>query len=106
MKIYRLDVTMLDGEAAVIDKAYRRLLGSGLDASLLELHPDAWGGYMDAGDWDRRSLHIRVSYLQLELFEMFPTFFEGVKLGLPRAEADNSLPDIVDEALWNLLKGC
>jgi len=93
---------MLDGESAAVDKACRRLLAPDLDMSSLALHAHAWGGYMDAGDWDRRSPHIRVSYLQLELFEMFPTFFEEVKLALPPTEASNSLPDIVDEALWNL----
>jgi endoglucanase len=57
---------------------------------------------MDAGDWDRRSPHIRISYLQLELFQIFPAFFEANHLELPRNEMANGIPDIVDEALWNL----
>jgi len=102
VKIHRLDVTMLDGESAAVAKAFGRLLGGELAAERLKPHGEAWGGYMDAGDWDRRSLHIRVSYLQLELFEMFPGFFEKVKLALPPAESSNKIPDLVDEALWNL----
>ena len=100
--IFRLDRTMLDGESDAVRKSLTRMLGAKLDASSLKTHPDAWGGYMDAGDWDRRSQHIRVSYLHLELFGMFPAFFEKAKLALPPAEAANAIPDIVDEALWNL----
>jgi len=100
--VYLLDITMLEGESASVDKAFRRLLGPALDVSALKEQRQAWGGYMDAGDWDRRSLHIRVSHLQLELLEMFPEFFERAKLALPSAEADNRLPDLLDEALWNI----
>jgi len=102
MKVFRLDLTMLDGESDAVRKSLQQQLGPDLDPSGLKTHPGAWGGYMDAGDWDRRSLHLRVSYLQLELFEMFPDFFEKVRLALPPAEANNALPDLVDEALWNV----
>ncbi len=62
--------------------------------------PNAWGGYMDAGDWDRRIQHLKVSRLLLELAEMFPGYFSGLSLDIP--ESGNDLPDIVDEALFNL----
>ncbi|MBM3471693.1 MAG: hypothetical protein FJX75_00290 [Armatimonadetes bacterium] len=102
VKVLRLDVTMLDGESDAVNRALRRLLGPALNASVLATNPNAWGGYMDAGDWDRRSVHLRVSYLQLELCAMFPEFFAGVKLALPEGEAGNRPPDLLDEALWNI----
>ena len=65
-----------------------------------ELVPEAWGGYMDAGDWDRRINHLFTPRLYLELFEMNPEYFEDICLYIP--ESGNDLPDIVDEALFGL----
>lgn len=62
--------------------------------------PDAWGGWMDAGDWDRRISHLHVSRSFLELVELHPEYFASIKLNLP--ESNNELPDILDEALWGL----
>lgn len=61
---------------------------------------NAWGGYMDAGDWDRRIQHLDATRLLLELAAAAPDFFEKVNLNIP--ESKNQLPDIVDEALFNL----
>ena len=65
-----------------------------------EVVTNAWGGYMDAGDWDRRVQHLRASLLLLELAELFPDYFSSVPLNLP--ESGNGLPDIVNEALWGI----
>jgi endoglucanase len=65
-----------------------------------EIVPNAWGGYMDAGDWDRRIQHLVASRLLLELQETAPGYFAGLSLNLP--ESGNALPDIVDEALFGL----
>ena len=65
-----------------------------------EIVENAWGGYFDAGDWDRRIQHLDATRLQLELLLMFPEYFEKVDLNIP--ESDNDLPDLLDEALWNL----
>jgi endoglucanase len=62
--------------------------------------PNAWGGYFDAGDWDRRIQHVEASQNLLELAELFPTFINQTALNLP--ESDNKTPDLIDEALWNL----
>ncbi|MHC5056369.1 MAG: glycoside hydrolase family 9 protein [Planctomycetota bacterium] len=62
--------------------------------------PDAWGGYFDAGDWDRRIQHLSATRLHLELAELFPRFVAGLGLGIP--ESGNDIPDLVDEAMWNL----
>jgi endoglucanase len=65
-----------------------------------EIVPNAWGGYMDAGDWDRRVQHFKATLLLLELAELFPDYFADLNLSIP--ESNNELPDIVDEALFNL----
>ena len=65
-----------------------------------EIVPNAWGGYMDAGDWDRRIQHLIVTRYLLDLAELFPKHFERLSLNIP--ESGNNLPDIIDEALWNL----
>jgi len=62
--------------------------------------PDAWGGYMDAGDWDRRIQHLKVSRLLLELAGLFPVYFGDLGLNIP--ESEDGLPDVVSEALFNL----
>jgi endoglucanase len=62
--------------------------------------PDAWGGYFDAGDWDRHIGHLKATRKKLELIELFPDYFARLNLNLP--ESANELPDLLDEALWNL----
>lgn len=74
--------------------------------------PDSyWGGYMDAGDWDRRIQHVEVSSLLLEVFESIPPEKRGVDLGLPKSaevldpelyRGTDALPDLVHEAIWGL----
>jgi endoglucanase len=73
--------------------------------------PSYWGGYMDAGDWDRRIDHLDVSYLFLDVFESAPDVMRKSPLGIPKSSdvldpalyADlHDVPDIVHEALWNL----
>jgi endoglucanase len=65
-----------------------------------KLVPEAWGGWFDAGDWDRRIQHLEVTNLLLELALLFPEYVQQTTLNLP--ESDNNLPDVVDEALWGL----
>ncbi len=66
------------------------------------LVPEAWGGHMDAGDWDRNSAHPAAMWVLLDLYELFPEFIGKARLALPSIEADNNIPDILDEVLWNL----
>jgi endoglucanase len=61
-----------------------------------------WGGYHDAGDFDRASNHLWATYLHLELLELFPAYFEQLKLALPPDEAGDALPDVLNEAMWNI----
>jgi endoglucanase len=65
-----------------------------------ELVPEAWGGTMDAGDWDRRINHVYTPRLYLELLELNPEYFKNVVLNIP--ESGNDLPDLLDEALFGL----
>ena len=76
-----------------------RVLAKGRTDRLL---PDAWGGHKDAGDWDRNSNHPAAMWWLVDLYEQFPDRIGAVKLSLPKAEADNSIPDVLDEVLWNL----
>ncbi len=63
-------------------------------------NPKAFGGWMDATDYDRRYNHfIAVSNL-LDVFEMNTGYFETLDLNIP--ESENNIPDIVDEALWGM----
>jgi endoglucanase len=74
-----------------------------IQASILEdqTEPNAWGGWHDAADYDRSILpqgHMRAVHAMLDVYEANPAYFEKLKLNLP--EANNNIPDIVDEALW------
>ena len=68
----------------------------------LERVTGVWGGYQDAGDWDTLSHHLSASYDLLGLYDFNPTAFTEAKLTLPADEMNNKLPDILDEALWQL----
>ncbi|MGK7913472.1 MAG: glycoside hydrolase family 9 protein, partial [Synechococcus sp.] len=77
---------------------------------------DAWGGRFDAGDWDRRAQHLLGTRQHLELLELFPDYFETVGLNIPQTNqsfasindlssarrSPNGLPDLLDEALWDV----
>jgi len=65
-----------------------------------ELLPQAWGGYCDAGDWDRRIQHLEAARRLLDLAETFPDYFSRVNLNIP--ESKGALPDIVNEARWGV----
>jgi endoglucanase len=73
--------------------------------------PNYWGGYMDAGDWDRNINHVDISYLLLDVFENIPERMRSMHLGIPQSSEvlDRDLysetadiPDLVHEAVWNL----
>ncbi|MEM7577405.1 MAG: glycoside hydrolase family 9 protein [Planctomycetota bacterium] len=98
----QVDITTVQGESAAVNAAFTRLLAGGLDVSKLTPVPEAWGGYMDAGDWDRRSIHLKATLAHLSLLDRFPEFFASLALVLPADEARNDLPDLLDEALFNL----
>ncbi len=61
---------------------------------------ESWGWYQDAGDWDSYYSHTNVPARLLWLYEMHAAKFGDGQLLLP--EAGNGLPDVLDEALWNV----
>lgn len=62
--------------------------------------PEAWGGWMDAGDFDQRMTHLHSVHRMMYLYEMNPEYFENLELNIP--ESKNNIPDILDEARWCL----
>ena len=62
--------------------------------------PQAWGGYHDAGDFNpRRVTHMKVTLAHLELLDIFPAYFEKIKLNIP---PKSGVPDVLTEALFEL----
>jgi endoglucanase len=99
VKIYASTTRLMDtrnGLSQSDPDNFRNLVAGRTD----EIVPNAWGAYMDAGDWDRRIQHLIASIYLLELAERFPEYYKSVSTNIP--ESDNDLPDIVDEALFNL----
>lgn len=98
VKIYQATARLVDNDQGIYGKtSFLKLLPPTKTQQTLN---HAWGGYFDAGDWDRRIQHIEVSRSLMELAELFPQYFEPLKLNLP--ESHNQRSDIIDEVLWNL----
>ncbi|QJD96375.1 cellulase [Mucilaginibacter robiniae] len=58
-------------------------------------------GWYDAGDYNKYIVNSGISMgTLLSLYEDFPTYVKTVKLNIP--ESNNQVPDLLDEALWNL----
>lgn len=57
-----------------------------------------WGGWHDAGDWDRRAQHMEAAGYLIDVALLFPDAFKDGDLNIP--ESGNGIPDIVDEAGW------
>ena len=73
--------------------------------------PGLWGGYMDAGDWDRRIQHLEASKVLMDVFEFGGTAAQQAELSLPPSHEvlDPSLyrslsgaPDLVHEIAWGV----
>ena len=71
-------------------------------AGTLERVTGVWGGYQDAGDWDSLGGHLSATYDLLGLYDLNPAAFSRMKLSLPAEEMKNGLPDILDEAMWQM----
>ncbi|MBK1878733.1 glycoside hydrolase family 9 protein [Pelagicoccus mobilis] len=98
VKIYQSKATLLDTsmgpELSLAPNSFIALIEGATD----EIVPNAWGGLMDGGDWDRRAQHLVIPRLFLELYQLSPDYFDSFTYNIP--ESENDLPDIVDEALW------
>ncbi len=63
-------------------------------------NPNAWGGHSDALDWDRHAGHVSIIWDLL-----LPYFLSDGKLdddGLDIAESGNGIPDLIDEARYEV----
>jgi endoglucanase len=59
------------------------------------------GGWYDAGDYNKYIVNSGITtWTLLSTYEHFPHYCDLLDLGIP--ESGNSLPDILDEVLWNL----
>jgi endoglucanase len=97
VKVYQSQVSLLEVDMGLGTTSAFEALS---ETKTNQIVPNAWGGYFDAGDWDRRIQHLAVPRGLLELNNLFPEYFKTTALNLP--ESNNSLPDIIDEALWSL----
>lgn len=58
-------------------------------------------GWIDAGDYNKYIVNSGITTgTLLSAYEDFPAYFDTLKLDIP--ESGNAIPDLVDEALWNL----
>jgi len=98
-KIYQSTTPLMattNGFLSAGPEPFSRLLAGRTDETL----PEAWGGYSDAGDWDRRIQHLEGARRLLDLALLFPDYFSRLSLNIPETKDD--LPDIVNEALWGI----
>jgi endoglucanase len=95
--VYESKARLSDVDQGIGTAEYPKALENGKTDRVV---PNAWGGYFDAGDWDRRIQHVEVSRQLIELAELFPEYFDRVGLNLP--ESKDGLPDVINEALWTL----
>lgn len=98
MDIYQSTARLMDVDMGLgKTSAFEALVAGKTD----EVLPDAWGGYFDAGDWDRRIQHLDAAHLLMELVELFPDWAAQTALAIPEAQG-SPLPDLLDETLWGL----
>lgn len=58
-------------------------------------------GWYDAGDYNKYIVNSGISvFTLLSAYEQFPNYYDELKLTIP--ESGNNIPDILDEALWNI----
>lgn len=58
-------------------------------------------GWYDAGDYNKYMVNSGIAtYTLLAAYEHFPAYFQAQQVNIP--ESGNGIPDILNEALWNL----
>ncbi|MBN2272703.1 MAG: glycoside hydrolase family 9 protein [Bacteroidales bacterium] len=58
-------------------------------------------GWYDAGDYNKYIVNSGIStFTLLSAYETYPDYFDTLDLNIP--ESGNGIPDILDEALWNI----
>lgn len=64
--------------------------------------PSVTGGWHDAGDFDRRPMHLDIVRDLALAYLLAPGNFHDGQLDLPDEERANGVPDVLDEAVWGL----
>lgn len=86
----------------------------------VQTNPLAWGGWHDAGDWDRRIQHMDAVYMMAHLVERYGSA-RALEMNIPesghpfahpdvaarkapddRGDGKTVLPDLIHEALWGI----
>ncbi len=70
-----------------------------------------FGGYHDAGDWDRRGFHLLAPIKNMGAYEAYPDYYCDGQYNIPGDFDEtytpinklNGVPDILDEAKWGVL---
>lgn len=58
-------------------------------------------GWYDAGDYNKYIVNSGIStFTLLSAYETYPAYFDTLNINIP--ESGNNIPDILDEALWNI----
>lgn len=58
-------------------------------------------GWLDAGDYNKYIVNSGITMgTLLSAYEDFPAYYKTLTLNIP--ESNNSIPDVLDEAIWNL----
>jgi len=70
------------------------------DALTGEIAQTTWGGWSDAYDNDQRPVNFICVFDILLTYYLSPSVFKGDQLYIP--ETNNGVPDIIDEALWEI----
>jgi endoglucanase len=97
VKFYQIDIGISAGQEGPRGDAIVKLWKA---QGKLEEVKGVWGGYQDAGDWDTYTTTLATCYELTDAFEITGDYGKGVKLSLPKDEAENNIPDLLDEALW------
>jgi endoglucanase len=59
------------------------------------------GGWYDAGDYNKYIVSSGISvFTLLSAYETYPEYYDTLNLNIP--ESNNAIPDILDEAFWNI----
>jgi endoglucanase len=59
------------------------------------------GGWYDAGDYNKYIVSSGISvFTLLSAYETYPSYYDTLAINIP--ESNNNIPDILDEALWNI----
>lgn len=98
--VHRTTVTLAQTTEGLNLDGGRDHFGDIVAGATSEVVANAWGGWHDAGDFDRRIQHTDVVRDLFYLAEVRPGWVERTALDIP--ENGNDIPDILDEALYGL----